>query len=102
MARRSRPGSNGESYSECNNHRSEGASAIVTISPNPTSNGIVQVNAFNDVIQQIQIYSLDGKLVDTIRPATTLAQVRLPLIMGTYLIDVKTARGRKVERVVRR
>ncbi|MFM9005457.1 MAG: T9SS type A sorting domain-containing protein, partial [Flavobacteriales bacterium] len=75
---------------------------LFTISPNPTSNGVVQVNAFNDAIQQIQIYSLDGKLVDTLRPGSSRAQVRLPLIVGTYLIDVQTSRGRKVERVVRR
>jgi len=60
------------------------------------------VNANRDVIQSIHVYSLDGKLVDTLRPNSSKSQVRLPLIVGTYLLDVQTSRGRKVERVVRR
>jgi len=77
-------------------------SRLFTISPNPTSNGWVQVNASKDIIQSIRIYTLDGKLVDTLRPTASRAQVRLPLITGTYLLDVQTSRGRKVERVIRR
>jgi hypothetical protein len=77
-------------------------SRLFTVSPNPTSNGWVMVNAGNDAIQSIHIYNLDGKLVETLRPAATRAQVRLPLIVGTYLLDVQTSRGRKVERVIRR
>jgi hypothetical protein len=80
----------------------EESSALYTVSPNPTSNGVVQVNAGKDVIQSVQIYTLDGKLVDTIRPNSARTLVRLPIIVGTYLIDVQTSRGRKVERVVRR
>lgn len=75
---------------------------LFTVSPNPTSNGFVQVNAGSDAIQVIRIYSLDGKLVETLRPTATRTQVRLPLISGTYLLDVQTSRGRKVERVIRR
>jgi hypothetical protein len=77
-------------------------SRLFTVSPNPTSNGFVQVNAGNDAIQFIKVYSLDGKLVETLRPSATRAQVRLPLISGTYLLEVQTSRGRKVERVIRR
>lgn len=75
---------------------------LFTVSPNPTSNGFVQVNAGNDAIQTIKVYSLDGKLVETLNPSASRAQVRLPLIAGTYLLDVQTSRGRKVERVIRR
>ena len=77
-------------------------SRLFSVSPNPTSNGWVMVNAGKDAIQSIHVYSLDGKLVETLRPAATRAQVRLPLIVGTYLLDVQTSRGRKVERVIRR
>jgi hypothetical protein len=62
----------------------------------------VQVNAGNDAIQYIKVYSLDGKLVETLNPMASRTQVRLPLIAGTYLLDVQTSRGRKVERVIRR
>jgi Cytochrome c554 and c-prime len=75
---------------------------LFTVSPNPTSNGWVQVNAAKDIIQSIHVYTLDGKLVDTLSPAASRAQVKLPLMVGTYLLDVQTSRGRKVERVVRR
>jgi hypothetical protein len=75
---------------------------LFTVSPNPTSNGFVQVNAGNDAIQYIKVYSLDGKLVETLNPMASRTQVRLPLIAGTYLLDVQTSRGRKVERVIRR
>lgn len=75
---------------------------LFTVSPNPTSNGFVMVNAGNDAIQTIKVYSLDGKLVETLNPSASRAQVRLPLIAGTYLLDVQTSRGRKVERVIRR
>ena len=77
-------------------------SRLFSVSPNPTSNGFVMVNAGNDAIQFIKVYSLDGKLVETISPNSSRAQVRLPLIAGTYLLDVQTSRGRKVERVIRR
>ena len=77
-------------------------SRLFSVSPNPTSNGFVMVNAGNDAIQFIKVYSLDGKLVETIGPNSSRAQVRLPLIAGTYLLDVQTSRGRKVERVIRR
>jgi hypothetical protein len=78
------------------------APRLFSVSPNPTSNGLVQVNAGRDVIQCIKVYSLDGKIVETIRPQSSQANVRLPLIVGTYLLDVQTSRGRKVERVIRR
>jgi len=77
-------------------------SRLFTVSPNPTSNGFVLVNAGSDAIEYVKVYSLDGKLVETLRPGATRAQVRLPLIIGTYLLEVKTGRGRRVERVVRR
>jgi hypothetical protein len=78
------------------------AARLFTVSPNPTSNGFVQVNAGKDVIQLIRVYSLDGKIVETIRPQSTQSNVKLPLIVGTYLLEVQTSRGRKVERVIRR
>jgi hypothetical protein len=78
------------------------ASRLFSISPNPTSNGFVQVNAGKDPIQFIKVYSLDGRIVETLRPQSTQATVKLPLIVGTYLLEVQTSRGRKVERVIRR
>jgi hypothetical protein len=76
--------------------------ALFTVSPNPTINGLVRIQAGNDVIRQVNIYTMEGKLVETLRPGTGSCQVRLPLITGTYLVDVQTSRGRKVEKVMRR
>lgn len=76
--------------------------ALFIVSPNPTINGLVRIQAGNDVIRQINVYTMEGKLVETLRPGMGSCQIRLPLITGTYLVDVQTSRGRKIEKVMRR
>jgi hypothetical protein len=80
----------------------EDRSRLFSVSPNPTATGLVWVNAGNDVIREINVYSMDGKLVESMRPGNSKYPVRLPLITGTYLLDVQTSRGRKIEKVMRR
>lgn len=71
-------------------------------SPNPTFNGQVIIDAGNDVLKQVNVYSLDGKLIQSFVPNATRTAVKLPVITGTYLLDVTTSRGRRVEKVLRR
>lgn len=70
--------------------------------PNPTTSGQVIVDAGNDIIKQISIYDMNGKHIETIKPNNTRTPVKLPSTIGTYLLDVTTARGRRVEKVMRR
>lgn len=72
------------------------------VSPNPSINGIVTVDAGNDAIKQISIYTAQGKLVQTISANAAKKNIQLPDATGTYLIDCTTTRGRRVEKVLRR
>lgn len=72
------------------------------ISPNPTTNGTIAIDAGVDYIKQINIYTADGKLVQSINANSSRKNAQLPDAVGTYLIDVTTSRGRRVEKVLRR
>lgn len=71
-------------------------------SPNPSTTGWVMVDAGSDLIRSIDVYAIDGKLLDRIQPNNPRTQVKLPALPGTYLLDVVTSRGRRVEKVMRR
>lgn len=75
---------------------------LFSVSPNPTNNGNVWINAGRDQILSIQVYNMEGKLVENLRPGNSKIQLRLPIIAGMYLLDVQTTRGRKIEKVLRR
>ncbi len=77
-------------------------SRLFSVSPNPTASGLVWVNAGSDIIQQVSVYTMEGKLVETVRPSNSKTPIRLPVISGMYLLDVQTSRGRKIEKVMRR
>lgn len=72
------------------------------VSPNPTINGTVTLDAGNDELLQIKIYTLDGRLIRTYEGTSNKRNVQLPETAGTYLLDVTTSRGRRVEKVLRR
>jgi hypothetical protein len=76
--------------------------ALFTISPNPTTSGQVFIDAGSDKINAIDIYDMNGKLVQHIVPNSNRCVAKLPFIQGMYLLDISTARGRKVEKVLRR
>jgi len=70
--------------------------------PNPTINGQVTVDAGKDIIKSISVYSSEGKLIEILKPNASRSRVLLPYAIGTYLLDVSTSRGRRVEKVMRR
>jgi hypothetical protein len=77
-------------------------SKFFSVSPNPTHTGQVTVDAGRDQITRISIYSIDGKLVETLQPNSTRHQFFLPKAVGTYILDVTTSRGRRIEKILRR
>jgi hypothetical protein len=79
-----------------------GSSELFNISPNPTLNGQVFVDAGTDVIKSIHVYDMNGKLVQSLQVNGNRTAVKLPFISGMYLLDIHTSRGRKVEKVLRR
>lgn len=72
------------------------------VSPNPTTTGAVRIDAGNDVIKEINIYTIDGKLVESRKSWQGVVVIQLPNSAGTYLLDVTTNRGRRVEKVLRK
>ncbi|MEN9639365.1 MAG: hypothetical protein RLZZ262_1233 [Bacteroidota bacterium] len=71
------------------------------IGPNPTSTGQLRIQTGNDPILEIKVYDANGKLLVSYQPRQSQFMVRLPDTPGTYFIDVRTSRGRKVEKVLR-
>ncbi len=72
------------------------------VSPNPTSNGLVVVDAGGDVIKEIKVYTMEGKLIENRKIGQTNTTIYLPKTIGVYLLDVITNRGRRVEKVLRK
>ena len=80
----------------------ENTGALFTVSPNPTNAGQVFVDAGADVISSIDVYDMNGKLIQSLKLNTGKTVVKLPFISGMYLLDIVTSRGRKVEKILRR
>lgn len=76
-------------------------SKFFRIGPNPSNNGIVTIDAGKDMIQEINVYTLSGDLVLSKRIKIQSTRINLPETPGTYLIDVRTSRGRRIEKVIR-
>jgi len=73
------------------------------VSPNPTSTGQVMVDAGKDRIVQINVYAMNGKLIESINANNaSRKQFYIEGNAGTYLLDVTTSRGRRVEKVMKR
>jgi hypothetical protein len=72
------------------------------ISPNPTTTGQIQIDAGADMIREIRIHSIDGKLLDERKGNGNRIVIHLPETPGTYLLDVTTSRGRRIEKVLRK
>ncbi|MFN0030956.1 MAG: T9SS type A sorting domain-containing protein [Flavobacteriales bacterium] len=72
------------------------------ISPNPTYNGQVRIDAGKDLIKEISIYAISGALIEKLRINQSNAVITLPKTTGTYLLEVTTNRGSRVEKVLRR
>ena len=75
--------------------------AQVSIFPNPTSDGKIQINYPNSLaVKGIRIYDPLGKLVIRL-PADRVRQIVLPDTKGIYLIVLETQNGTIVKKVVR-
>ena len=73
----------------------------VRIFPNPTVDGWLRVEGLNAQVIALEVYSLSGQRVAATVPAGQRQwRVRLPEAKATYLVVVRTATQRFVERVV--
>jgi hypothetical protein len=75
---------------------------IVSIGPNPTSNGQVTIQTGNEVMSYINVYSITGQWIDKKVINGARAPVWLPEESGTYILEIKTNKGVHVERIIRR
>ncbi len=76
--------------------------AYYRISPNPTVDGRIVIDAGNDKILQAVVYSTAGQRLSTHNVNKSSVSITLPETPGTYLVDVITSGGRKVSKVLRR
>jgi len=73
----------------------------VRIYPNPVRDGFLRIDGLDERILDIQVYTVSGALVATHRPLGAKAwQMQLPQRNATYLVVVRTAGQRFVEKVV--
>ena len=70
-----------------------GLSNYFSIYPNPT-NGVINVKS-NLKIEQIKLYSVDGKLLQTTVKPSILIEIK-----GIYFIKIETEKGIFVKRIV--
>lgn len=72
----------------------------VRIFPNPISDGQLRIDGLDQRVLGIQVYDARGGLVHELRPGRN-TRMTIPLVgAGTYLVVVRTAEQRFVERVV--
>ena len=76
----------------------EMASHDIIVYPNPTD-GKVSVNANGEMISEIRVYGLDGRMVKRIRVADTEAELNFDtLAKGTYVLQIQLQQGDIVRR----
>ena len=74
------------------------ASHDIIVYPNPTD-GKVSVNANGEMISEIRVYGLDGRMVKRIRVADTEAELNFDtLAKGTYVLQIQLQQGDIVRR----
>ncbi len=68
--------------------------------PNPT-NGLVMFES-DEVIENIEVYSIAGRLVETIQPQLRFSTLNMQSFPeGTYVVKIATANGMKTVKLVR-
>lgn len=73
----------------------------IRIFPNPVYNGVLRIDGLDERITQVHVYDVRGALIAERTPAASPTwQVRLPEGVGTYVVVIRTAELRFVERVV--
>lgn len=66
-----------------------------SIYPNP-NNGKFSINSNNEKVTQVQLFSLDGKLINTQKPNSLNPEIALPEISkGLYLITISLENGQE-------
>ena len=79
-------------------HEQEAAIHNVTVYPNPTE-GNVTVAAGNEVISEIRIFSMDGRLVKTVRVSEQETKLNLESLSdGLYVLQIHLQQGDIVRR----
>jgi len=74
----------------------------VSVAPNPTSNGRVSISA-PDEIWSVAVYSLSGKLLERrMINRQRQTELLLPEAAGTYMLEITTASGKVMKKVVRK
>ena len=54
------------------------------------------------MVDEIAIYTLDGKFIERRKIGSVVARIQLPETRGTYFIEINSSKGRTLERVIRR
>ncbi len=70
--------------------------------PNPTSDGWVNLTSNGSIVDEIAIYSIDGRFIERRKIGSVVARIQLPETRGTYFIEINSSKGRTLERVIRR
>lgn len=76
-------------------------SNFFSVGPNPTDNGVITIQSGNDQILEVNLYSIDGDLIQSKKVKVQTLRMNLPDTPGTYLLDIKTSRGRRIEKILR-
>ncbi len=73
----------------------------LTLGPNPSVDGRLQVSARGQQIIEIVVYDVHGQLIRRIPFRRSAGTIQLPDPSGTYLIEVISENGRTVRKVLR-
>lgn len=74
----------------------------LTIGPNPTLDGRIAISHQTEMIQEIVVYDMRGKLVQRHPFRRTSGTIQLPEATGTYLLEISTDSGKAVRKVLRK
>jgi hypothetical protein len=73
----------------------------VRVFPNPVRDGLLRIDGLDERVTSIQVFDVRGALItERIPRSTPSLQLRLPEGRGTYVVVIRTATQRFVERVV--
>jgi hypothetical protein len=73
------------------------------ITPNPVNEGRIYIKSRgNQKIQRIDVYSADGKLVNTsfLNGNSSSAEFQMPVNSGIYVVQITTRRSKAVKKIV--
>ena len=74
----------------------------IDVFPNPTSNGLVNINAKNVDIISIKVYNSKGQIVTTLYDLedTKKVQIQLPADKGLYYIKIESTKGQITKKII--